>query len=374
MVLLLVASCSSIQMQREFRANKGDWIMYGGVKERTNVALCQLMPSLTKAWEYEAGAGFSSYAGAIIDSTFFFGTLQGELHLINIVTGKGTSVADFGTAIVGAPIVDKGNVYIALAHDEESLIAYNTQTGKNEWKAKLGDIETSPLLVEDKLYVTTFLGSLACVNKKSGMIEWAFQVPHSNSSSMIHSSPASDGRVVVFGSDNGSVYAVSIDSGRLVWQTHTGAAIMASPSISERKVFTGSLDHSFYALDAASGEIAWKRTLSAPIFSSQAVDDRHVYVGTTDHTLYCLNKSDGTIVWTYRANSIFNAAPIVAGDVVIAGCTDRTVYAFQANDGKLLWQFKTEGRVKTMPLVWNEYLLVLAENQIVLAFKSESVR
>ena len=367
-----LASCSYIQIEKSFHVRADDWQMYGGGQSRSNVARTIIQPPLTKLWEYSAGAGFSGYSVAIVDSTLFIGTLIGEVHLVDPVTGKKIGTTDFGTAVIGTPIPDEDVLYVPLARDEMNLVAYNVRLGKYEWQQRVGDIETSPLLQDDKLFVTTLKGALLCVRKSTGEKIWTFTVPASGRSSMVHSSPASDGRAVFFGADNGSLYAVDINDGKLLWQITTGGAVMASPSVTEGKVFFGSLDKSFYACDAAAGTVAWKRSLDASIVSGQAIDQRHVYVGTTAGAFYCLNKDDGTVLWRYDAKSVFNAAPLLTGDVLYAGCTDRTLYAFQANTGEVLWKFNAEGRIKTMPVAWKEYLIVLTEDDVVMAFTPEN--
>jgi outer membrane protein assembly factor BamB len=369
--IIMLASCSYIQIEKTFHVRADDWQMYGGGENRSNVAQNKIQPPLTKLWEYNAGGGFSGYSVAIVDSTLFIGTLIGEVHLINLATGEKLGTTDFGTAIIGTPIPDEDVLYVPLAHDEMSIVAYNVRSGKNEWQQKMGDIETSPLLRDGKLFVTTLGGKLVCLNKTNGENVWTFTVPATGHSSMIHSSPASDGHAVFFGADNGSLYAVDINDGKLLWQTKTGGAVIASPSVIGGKVFFGSLDQTFYACDANTGTPVWKRALDASVVTAQAIDQQHVFVGTTGGSFYCMNKDDGTIVWKYTAKSVFNAAPIVTGDVVYAGCTDRTLYAFQANTGEVLWKLETEGRIKTMPVAWKEYLVVLTEDDVVMAFRPE---
>jgi outer membrane protein assembly factor BamB len=346
--------------------------MYGGRMERTNAGGTAVQPPLLKAWEYGAGAGFSCYSAAIVDSTVVVGTLQGEVHFIDVGTGHGLGSHDFGSAIVGTPVVDKQFIFVALAHDEESLVAYNVTLGDIEWKAKIGDIESSPLLVDDRLYVASVNGKLFCLNKVTGQTIWTFAIAPSRQMSAIHSSPASDGNAVFFGCDNGDLYAVGLEDGKLRWRGRTGGSIMASPSLSGGTVYVGSLDRAVHAFDAATGRQLWKRSLGANIFSSQAVDDRHVYIGTAGRTLYCLNKDDGSIVWTFTAKGGFSASPLLSGDVLYAGCLDRTLYAFNAYTGEVLWQFKSTGRIKSTPVAWKQRLVVLAEDDNVMAFKPEA--
>lgn len=368
LLMMICAGCSHLQLRGSFHSGENDWKMYGGDIGRGNLALDVLPPPLKLIWEYDAGAGFGSSGAAIADSVLFIGNLQGEVHAVDITTGKGRGVHDFGSAIVGTPVVDQDLLYVALAHDEESLVAYDLAQANVVWRQKLGDIETSPLLLDQHLYVAALNGRLFCVEKTKGEIVWKFDVPSGRRQPLIHSSPATDGKTVVFGCDDGNLYAVDILNGKLRWKSATAAGIVASPSIHAGRVFIGSLDGSFYAFDLETGSVAWKRSAGAKIFAAQAVDEEHVYVGTAGRRMLCLNAATGAIVWEYATNGVINAAPTVSGEIVYVVCIDRTLFALDARRGELLWQYKAEGRIKTMPQVWKNHLFVFAEDRSVLAF------
>lgn len=370
--IVILSGCNYLHLRESLHVDPTSWKMYGGDIGRTNVARDILIPPLTMVWEYDASAGFGPYSVTVADQLLFIGNLQGEIHAVNVQTGNGIGVHDFGTAIVGAPVVDVNMLYVALAHDEESLVAYNMDRGAVEWSAKLGDIESSPLFMNDRLYVASLRGRVFCIDKNNGSICWTFTIPPSKQGVMIHSSPASDGNVIVVGCDNSHLYAIDAHNGSLKWSASTGKSILASPSVSDGKVFAGSLDNYMRAFDLETGREVWRTPLDAKIFSSQAVNERYVIVGTAGRTAYCLNKNTGDVVWKAGTNSVINAPPLVSGTVVYIGCIDKHLYAFDTETGKLLWQYKTEGRIKTMPVIWQNRLFLLSEDHTVLAFRSES--
>ena len=362
-------SCSVLRMHQSLKFTKEDWTMYGGSIERTNVAHSAVKPPLAVVWEYDASAGFSQYSAIAVDSFLFVPNLQGEVHVVQVGTGKAVGVYDFGSALVGTPVVDKNFLYVALTRDDNNLVAYNLVSGVIEWRAKVGDVESSPLLVEKRLYVTTLQGKLLCVETFSGTIVWTFEVPSHTRTTIIRSSPASDGSVVVFGCDSGELYAVGIEDGKLRWRATTAGSIAGSPSIGGGKVFVGSTDGMFNAFDVESGKRVWKQDLGSQIYASQVISSTSVYVGTSGQTVYCLDAGSGAIKWKATTKSVVSAPPLLSGDVLYVGCMDKTLYAFDADSGELRWHYETEGRIKTMPIVWKDYLFVLTEDRSVLAFK-----
>jgi eukaryotic-like serine/threonine-protein kinase len=369
-----VLCCNSSRLVHSVMVGPNDWMQYGGSIERTNVAHTEVVPPLSLAWTYDASAGFSPFASAVADSMLFIGDLQGEVHAVQIRTGSRVGSYKFGSAITGTPVIDNGRIYVALTQTEESLVSFNTLTGTIEWRAKLGDIESSPLAVGTWLFVTTLDGSLVCVAKADGTIRWKYRVPAQDRAKLIHSSPASDGHIVVFGCDDGVLYAVGANDGALLWKTGTRGSILGSPSIDNDNVFIGSLDSSVYCIDLHTGITRWRTPLGARIFSSQAIGNHRVFVGTAGREVRCLDAETGTTVWIQRTDGVVNSPPLLAGTVLYVGCIDKKLYAFDAKHGNKIWEYRTEGRIKTMPVAADNYLFVLAEDRSVLGFTHERAK
>src|SRR5207302_2849395 len=90
-ILLLIClhwGCSYLRLQQVPAPAGGDWRMYGGGIGRTNVSHSSVEPPLAMLWEYDASAGFSPFSGAIAGNYLFVGNLSGEVHVIDIPTGK----------------------------------------------------------------------------------------------------------------------------------------------------------------------------------------------------------------------------------------------------------------------------------------------
>src|SRR5204862_316690 len=143
-IILFLSGCVPPRFRQSVRIGEDDWTLYGGSIERTNVANSVVLPPLAVAWEYDASAGFSPYSAAVADSFLFIGNLQGEIHTLQIATGKVAGVYDFGSAIIGTPVIENDQMFVALTKDEESLVGYTLLTGNIEWRAKIGEVETSP--------------------------------------------------------------------------------------------------------------------------------------------------------------------------------------------------------------------------------------
>ena len=371
---LVLSACHTSGLQDLTPARETDWTMYGGTMQRTNIARETLHPPLVPVWEYDANAGFSPYAVVAEGGYIFIANLKGEIHAVNIETGKKALVHNFGSAIFAGPVIDGSVLYVALSKGQESFIAFDMKSASTLWKTELGGIEASPLLVGVRLYVVSLWGGLSCVDKHDGKVLWTYKDSDESNPSLMRSPPVSDGTIVVFCRDDGSIFAVKADSGNLVWRAKVDRAIPSAPLIAEGALYVGSLDSCFYSFDLSTGAMRWRAKLDGRIFASPALGSNTVYVGTGSGSVYCLDRDAGRTEWKFQAQSGISAAPIISGDVIYAGSLDQSLYALDAVHGAKLWSWKTEGRIKTTPLLHGGYLVLLRDNRTVTAFREEQVK
>ncbi len=373
-IIVLIAlfwGCSGIRLKQPPAPSAERWQQYGGSMERTNVSRGSLTPPLSLAWTYDASAGYSEYSVSIVGDVVFIGTLRGEVFVLDLPTGEKIGKYDFDLPVIGTPLVDSALMIVALANTEESLIGFDLMKGKISWTAKLGGIETAPLLVGDRIVVTTYNGAVYSIDRLTGAVIWKFLTPLFERTAFLRSSPASDGDVLVYGCDDGSLYGISVINGALLWQVRTNQSVTASPSIRNGMVFFGSQDENFYAVDVKTGKTVWRQPLGVKIFASQAVDGEQVYVGTSSGEMVCMAIATGEIVWRYKANSVIASAPFVSGSTIYFGSLDKSIYALDTKTGERLWKYATEARIKSMPVASGNYLVVPLDNRLILAFKPE---
>src|SRR5262245_51756263 len=85
--------------------------------------------------------------------------------------------------------------------------------------------------------------------------------------------------------------------GGIAWRVRTGGAIRSSPTIFGRLVVFGSGDGFVYAVDAVDGRVKWRRNVGAAVTSSAAVTERLTYVTDIRGDVVSLSTLDGTPEW-----------------------------------------------------------------------------
>lgn len=370
-VFFLLLSCSSIQLQKYIKINNSDFPMFGVNPSRTNFYDSDINSPLEKFWEYDADAGFSKYSAVIADSILFLPTLYGELHLINIFTGKRIAKQKFTAPISGSIAIDDNVVFLTFSNSKTSLICYALIEGKVKWELKIGDIESAPLLYEKKLFISNLDGKLFSIDKNNGIINWSF-TPENKIIKASYSSPATNGKVVIYGCDDGNLYAVDFDNGKLKWKFKTNGSIKSNPSINEGAVYFGSQDGYFYCLNIENGELLWKYNFQYPLYNSQALSDSFLYMSTPDGFLRCLNAFSGKEIWKFFSGSLSGYAPLAVKNYIIIGAYNKNIYVIDSKTGNLYWSYQLNGRIKSSPIYWKKFLIVMTDNQTVYCFVTKN--
>jgi len=367
-LIVLASGCAGLQIQRKLAQKPYDWLTYGGAPSRTNVSSSIVMPPLKPMWEYDALGGISG-SPLVRDSVAIVGTLRGELHAIKLATGDRMGYAVMESAVSGTPVWDEGCVYVACALGTETVLCMFLREGTRKWTGKYGPIETSPLVVGEFLYVVTLDGVLECVKKEDGSEFWKYEFAEKDARKPVRSSPATDGEVIVFGSDGGGIYAVERLSGKLRWKYQATASIFATPVLSNGLCVVGAIDGVLYALDTRSGELRWKYETGTRIFAPAAATQQQVFIGTADGRVTALSLENGKKLWSFSCRSVVSCAPLVAGDILYVGSQDRNLYALRVTTGEKIWQYEAPGRIKVSPVIWGDMMLLTYEDRYIAALK-----
>lgn len=233
-----------------------------------------------------------------------------------------------------------GTAAAAIKEATQELWKYETQ----------GRITSSPLVYENAVLFGSDDGKLYAVSAEGGEVKWSFEA-----GSEVRSSPklTSSGNVI-FQNHDGIVYALDAKSGKAAWVFKEGAVqgqmemdqwdyFDASASVDGDRIYIGHASGMMYALQEKSGEMLWQFKAGAPIKATAAHDGDRVYVGDWNGKLYALNKTDGKLMWEYQTkpnqhHKAIQSTPWVEDGVVYLGGRNFSFYALDAAKGTVLWE------------------------------------
>jgi outer membrane protein assembly factor BamB len=155
---------------------------------------------------------------------------------------------------------------------------------------------------------------------------------------------------VLFGSSDGSVYALRAADGRLLWRHATGGPVVSTPAVDGRRVLVGSRSYDFLALDAETGTPVWRRYFwFSWVESSAVVRDGVVYVGSSDAArVDALDAATGRSLWEADVRGTAWGQPAVTADRVLVGTEAQAGYitphsagilALERSTGRPVWRF-----------------------------------
>jgi outer membrane protein assembly factor BamB len=107
-----------------------------------------------------------------------------------------------------------------------------------------------------------------------------------------------------------------------------------NPVVLEDTIYFGSTDGNIYALDIESGYMRWVYKTTGAINSVPYADDSRVYVGSNDGKLYALSQKDGSKDWSFQADSTIQSTIIKDRDSIMFVSDGGHVYSLDPETGR----------------------------------------
>ena len=232
-------------------------------------------------------------------------------------------------------------------------------------------IATSPAVLDDRVVFGSDDGRLYALDLETGEELWHFETDR-----QVRSSPLVADGVVYFGNSGGTLYALNLEPGDERWSFEANSSIPGSPALAGGTVYFGTNENNFYALEARTGLMNWQKDLkqegrTVETYTAPAVSGNLVMVVSNIHGnetpsfFNAIDQQSGDIVWSLEIDGWAVDAPAVAGDTVLVTTqgfnVDGWVYAIDLESQQLRWVYQPENRrrrIRTAPTVAEGLVLV----------------
>jgi eukaryotic-like serine/threonine-protein kinase len=217
------------------------------------------------------------------------------------------------------------------------------------WSRGMAGLLEFPAVVSDGVaYVANSWGSIRAVSMRNGKLVWRRDIRNGK----MASSPAIwRDQVIVHGMD-GTVWAFDRRNGRLRWHKWIGSAIESSPVVRGGVDYFGTWAGTVYALDLRTHRVRWRHSSGAKITSSAAVVGRTVYIGNYAGRLLALSARTGRVRFAASVNGRIYGTPAVALRRVFVPSSDGNSLTAFSRSGAKLWTIHTGAYVYSSPAVW----------------------
>lgn len=202
--------------------------------------------------------------------------------------------------------------------DSHKNVDTTPQPTYQEWPIFRGDAELQGISQEDLAYPLD--------------LAWSYEPPVEDGRRRlpIDATPViSDGTIYV-GNQEGTIYALALDTGELRWQFQAEAGISGPAALHGDRVFLGDTGGVFYGLNAKDGSEAWRFEVEGKIEGGVNIlesDDGkvRVFFGSHDYYLYCLDAGTGEMLWKHETDNYIMATPSIVNSggqqaVTFGGC------------------------------------------------------
>jgi outer membrane protein assembly factor BamB len=224
-----------------------------------------------------------------------------------------------------------------VGSDDSKLHAVNPHDGSKKWTVTTGGKVRSGVAIEGSpawrgaLYFGSADHKVRAVSRINGHLLWTF-----DTRGAVYSTPAvnpHDGTVYAASRDT-FLYAIDRSNGSEKWRFQTGGSIDSSPTVHRNSsggyiIIVGSNDDWLRAI-SAEGTLLWEYQTAGNIVGKPTVHPATgtVYVGAEDSWVYAV-RADGSLGWKFRTGGPVRSSPRLLSDgAVVLGSDDSRLYAF----------------------------------------------
>lgn len=192
---------------------------------------------------------------------------------------------------------------------------------------------------------------------------WQTKIGRGNGSyeRVISGPVAADGKVFVV-DINGDVYAVSLQSGSIIWsqefrneEERSDVGFGGGVAYADGIVYATSGYGFLAAFDADTGSELWRFNATVPFRGAPTVDTGRIFAVTHDNQMLALNATDGSLIWDQvgiaeNAGMLGAATPAFDNGTVVIALSSGELLALLASNGRILWQDTLSSSRRLTPL------------------------
>jgi outer membrane protein assembly factor BamB len=220
-----------------------------------------------------------------------------------------------------------------------------------------------PNVAYGKLYSASREGDVVAFELKNGDEIWSTDLSDikgdrgffdSRRSALLNGGPISGIQKIFIGSENGEVFALDADTGKLDWQGKVKGEVIAAPAIDAGILVVNTASGVIKAFNASNGQDEWQIEQEVPALtlrgvSSPAISSGGVMVGSADGTLSVYILESGQQGWTIEVGEAVgstqlervidvDSTPLIYGDKVYSISVKGRLTAVDLRTGRMIWE------------------------------------
>ncbi|WP_170885569.1 PQQ-binding-like beta-propeller repeat protein [Bacillus alkalicellulosilyticus] len=273
------------------------------------------------------------------------------------------SIYETGDAIYSSPLIIDQVLYVGS--NDGILYAIDLKTNEAVWQFDTEKEIRSEIVGEDTLFVAAE-GVLYGIDRLSGKLVWSHdpgydeeQVSRNDEWDYRDASPLLHEGLVYYATDAGDILALNQETGELIWEYHSPkeAAIRTTPIIKGGVVYFADYRGDIHAVDIQSKELVWTYAGSSPQTASMLLEGDTLIVGGRNTDVIGIDIENGKEIWYYtdEVGSWFTGEPVLTDGLLYIGGSDaRRVYVIDPSDGEVVQSYPSNYNIFAEPLIKDE--------------------
>lgn len=266
-------------------------------------------------WRLKTVNGIEGGATLIRDR-LFFGASDGQFYSVDVRHGKVLWTAPVKGEVLSEPFLDSENGIVFVQTASSAMVAMEADSGKIVWLYSRQDANnfsvrgtSRPVLKDGTLYAGFSDGYLVALNARSGLLKWEVQLNRRKKFKDVDTSPLIDGdRLYVAGYDD-RLYCLSAEKGDILWRMD-GGGYFGLTSDGNRLYYPTS-DGQVKALNRENGQTLWTYQVPDGIATSVVKLKGLLVFGESQGKLRFLDASSGKQIGSFEPGRGIFSTPLV---------------------------------------------------------------
>ncbi len=300
-------------------------------------------------WKNTVGAGvgenylklkpvFSNGVGYVADYTGYVRAFDGK-------TGSTRWEIQMEVPLAGGPSLELGMLLFGTSQGE--VYALNPENGELRWHSEVSsEVLAPPRGADGTIIVRTVDGQIHALDSSDGKRKWVYGRSIPLLTLRGESAPVITNGIVLVGSDNGKLTALTLQDGTVLWETRIAVPhgrselermvdIDADPVVVENTVYVVTYQGRLAAVQLDSGRILWVRDISS--YAGLVVDAYRVYLTDAESRIWALNRYNGSTLW--RQDKLLRRSitrPVLQGPHLVVADYNGYVHWLKREDGSIV--------------------------------------
>lgn len=272
------------------------------------------------------------------DGLVVVGGLDGVVLALDAATGAERWRGEVNAEVTAPPAVGQGAVLVRS--NDGRITAFDAASGERRWfwstqapPLTVRGADT-PILGPGYVFTGNDDGSLVALGLQDGRVLWSLPVAQQEGRSELErladvdGTPVLDGTTLYASSYREQTVAVDAPTGRPLWEEDHGSA--ARIGVSADKVVVADRNGIVWGLDKATGASIWQQdALARRKLGGVAIHGDHAVVGDLEGFLHWLQLSDGALAARVDAGEAIRGAPRVADGILVVQDIEGRVSAYR---------------------------------------------